>query len=56
MYFGNGSQDCDFIFNRTKLPNSCEEKILGMINDKMSLIKSEANIRSAKADIDFLRL
>ena len=33
MYFRNGSQNDDFIFNRVKLPNSCEEKILDVISD-----------------------
>ena len=56
MYFVNGSQNGDFIFNGIKLPNSCEEKILGVISDKMSLIKFEPNIRNAKADIVFPRL
>ena len=56
MYFGNCSQNGNFIFNGIKLPNSYEEKILGVVSDKMSLIKFEPNIRNAKADIVFLRL
>ena len=33
MCFGIGSENDDFIFNGTKLPDSCEEKILGVIID-----------------------
>ena len=33
MCFRNGSQNGDFIFNGIKLPDSCEEKILGVIGD-----------------------
>ena len=28
MYFGNGNQNDDFIFNRVKLPNSFEESVI----------------------------
>ena len=31
MYLESDSQIDDFIFNGIKLPNSCEEKILGVI-------------------------
>ena len=33
MCFGIGSENEHFIFNGIKLPNSCEEKILGVITD-----------------------
>ena len=33
MRFGIGSEIDDFVFNGIKLPNSCEEKILGVIID-----------------------
>ena len=33
MCFGIGSETDDFIFDGIKLPNSCEEKILGVIID-----------------------
>ena len=33
MCFGIGSENDDFIFHGIKLPNSCEEKILGVITD-----------------------
>ena len=33
MYFGNGNQNNDFIFKGIKLPDSCEEDILGVIKD-----------------------
>lgn len=33
MYFGNRSQNDDFIFNRTKLKNGFEENILIIITD-----------------------
>ena len=33
MSFGNGNQNNDFIFKRTKLSDSCEEEILGVIKD-----------------------
>ena len=33
MYFGIGGENDDFIFDGIKLPNSCEEKILGVINE-----------------------
>ena len=33
MCFGIGSEDDDFIFDWIKLPNSCKEKILGVITD-----------------------
>ena len=33
MYFGNGNQNNDFIFKGIKLPDSCEEEILGVIKD-----------------------
>ena len=32
MYFGNGSQNDDFIFNGIKLPNSCKEKVIMSLN------------------------
>ena len=31
--FRIGSENVDFIFDRIKLPSSCEEKILGVIID-----------------------
>ena len=31
MYLGSSNQNGDMMFNRLKLPNSCEEKILGVI-------------------------
>ena len=33
MCFGIGSENDDFILDGIKLPNSCEEKILGVIVD-----------------------
>ena len=33
MCFGISSDNDDFIFDGIKLPNSCEEKILGAITD-----------------------
>ena len=33
MCFGIGSEDDDFNFDWIKLPNSCKEKILGVITD-----------------------
>ena len=36
MCFGIGSKNDDFIFGGIKLPNSCEEKILGVtINNEL---------------------
>ena len=29
MYFANGIQNDDFLFNGVESPNSCEEKIIG---------------------------
>ena len=33
MYFGNCSQNYDFIFNEVNITNSCEEKMSGVISD-----------------------
>ena len=33
MCFGIGSKNDDFVFEGIKLPNSCKEKILGVIID-----------------------
>ena len=33
MCFGIGSENGDFVFDAIKLPNSCEEKVLGVIID-----------------------
>ena len=44
VYFGNGGQNDDFIFNGIKLSNNCEEKILGVIIDKE--LKFEPHIRN----------
>lgn len=30
IHFGNSSQNDDFMFNGIKIPNSCEQKILGV--------------------------
>ena len=34
MYFRNGSENDDFIFNGIKLANGCEEKLLGVIQTR----------------------
>ena len=44
VYFGNGGQNDDFIFNGIKLSSNCEEKILGVIIDKE--LKFEPHIRN----------
>ena len=44
MCLGTGSENDDFIFDRIKLPNSCEEKILGVIIDNQ--LKFDSHIRS----------
>ena len=44
MCFGIGSKNDDFIFDGIKLPNSCEEKILGVIIDNE--LKFDPHIRS----------
>ena len=44
MSFRIGSENDDFVFNRTKLPNSCEEKILGVRIDNE--LKFDPHIRS----------
>ena len=44
MCLGTGSENDDFIFDRIKLPNSCEEKILGVIIDNE--LKFDSHIRS----------
>ena len=41
---GIGSENGDFIFDRLKLPNSCEEKMLGVIIDNE--LKFDPHIRS----------
>ena len=42
MYFGNCNQTEDFLFNGRKLPNKCEEKILGeLMLMRMSLNLNE---------------
>ena len=33
MCFGIGSENDDFVFDGIKLPNSCQEKMLGVIID-----------------------
>ena len=33
MCFADGSENDDFLFDGIKFPNSCEEKILGVIVD-----------------------
>ena len=43
MCFGTSSENDDFIFDGIKLPNSCEEKILGAITDEL---KFDPHIRS----------
>ena len=43
LCFGIGNENDDFIFDRIKLPNSCEEKILGVIIDKE--LKFDPHIR-----------
>ena len=42
--FRTGSENDDFIFDEIKLPNSCEEKRLGVIIDNE--LKSDPHIRS----------
>ena len=44
MCFGTSSENDDFIFDGIKLPNSCEEKILGVIIDDD--LKFDPHIRS----------
>ena len=44
MCFGIGSEFEDFIFDGIKLPNSCEEKILGVIVDNK--LKFDPHIKS----------
>ena len=44
MRFGIGSENDDFIFDGIKLPNSNEEKILGVIIDNE--LKFDPHIRS----------
>ena len=44
MCFGIGSENDDLIFDGIKLPNSCEEKILGVIID--TELKFDPHIRS----------
>ena len=44
MCFGTSSENDDFIFDGIKLPNSCEEKILGVIIDNE--LKFDPHIRS----------
>ena len=44
MCFGIGSENDDFIFDGIKLPNSYEEKMLGIVIDNE--LKFDANIRS----------
>ena len=44
MCYGIGSENDNFIFDGIKLPNSCEEKILGVIIDKE--LKFNPHIRS----------
>ena len=44
MCFGIGSENDDFIFDGIKLPNSCEEKILGVVIDNE--LKFDPHIRS----------
>ena len=44
MCFGIGSENDDFVFDGIKLPNSCEEKILGVIIDNE--LKFDPHIRS----------
>ena len=44
MCFRIGSENDDFIFDGIKLPNSCVEKILGVIID--NLLKFDPHIRN----------
>ena len=44
MCFGIGSENDDFVFDGIKLPNSCEEKILGVIIDNK--LKFDPHIRN----------
>ena len=44
MCFGIGSENDVFIFDGIKWPNSCEEKILGVITDNE--LKFDPHIRS----------
>ena len=44
MCFEISSENHDFIFDAMKVPNSCEEKIFGIIID--SELKFDPNIRS----------
>ena len=44
MCFGTSSENDDFVLNGIKLPNSCEEKILGVIIDNE--LKFDPHIRS----------
>ena len=44
MCFGTSRENDDFIFDGIKFPNSCEEKILGVIIDKE--LKFDPHIRS----------
>ena len=49
MYFGNGIQNDNFQFIVTKLPNSCEKKVLGIINNELKFepcMKSMCNKKS----------
>ena len=50
MYFGIGSENDEFIFDEIKLPNSCEEKILGVIIDNE--LKFDAHIRSVYRNLE----
>ena len=53
MYFGNGSQNDDFILHGVNLTNSCQERVFDVISDKE--LKFHSHDRVAKADIVFLR-
>ena len=61
MCFGTSSENDEFTLDGIKLPNSCEEKILGVIIDKELKFdpqeyvqKSSAKVRSAKQNIPII--
>ena len=49
MCFGIGSENDEFTFYGIKLPNNCEEKILGVINDNELKFDPHIRIMSKKA-------
>ena len=63
LCFGTSSENDDFTLDGIKLPNSCEEKILGVIIDNelkfdphlRSMCKKAAQVRSTKQNILIIR-